>query len=213
MGSTPADLKRDPESDQGRDELGELRSLLLGQQMTELQALQKRLDDPELRAEELSQILGKAVALSLKLDSGLQRSLYPIVEQALKISITKNPGILATSLAPIIGETVRKAVANAFRGMAESINFMLERSLSWESIKWRLEARRTGKSFGEIVLLRSLRYKVQQVVLIQRETGSVLQYVKAPGEGIREAELVSSMLTAHRGFHDRLVRRQTVTRI
>ncbi len=80
--------------------------------------------------------------------------------------------------------------------MAESINFVLERSLSWESVKWRLEALRTGKSFGEIALLRSLRYKVQQVVLIQRETGSVLQYLRAPGEGIKEAELMSSMLTA-----------------
>ncbi len=196
MGSTPADLKRDSEYDQRPDELAELRALLLGQQLVELEALRKRLDDPELRAEELSQILGRAVALSIKRDGGLQRSFYPIVERALKISITKNPGILATSLAPIIGDAVRKAVANAFRGMAESINFIMERSLSWQSVKWRLEALRTGKSFGEIALLRSLRYKVQQVVLIQRESGSVLQYVKAPGEGIKEAELVSSMLTA-----------------
>ncbi|MGB7554909.1 MAG: OmpA family protein [Candidatus Korobacteraceae bacterium] len=196
MGSTPADLKHDPDFDQHPDELAELRALLLGQQLVELEALRKRLDDPELRAEELSQILGQAVALSIKRDGGLQRSFYPIVERALKISITKNPGILATSLAPIIGDAVRKAVANAFRGMAESLNFLMERSLSWESVKWRLEALRTGKSFGEIALLRSLRYKVQQVVLIHRETGSVLQYVKAPGEGIKEAELVSSMLTA-----------------
>src|SRR5271167_1173394 len=169
MGSTPADLKRDSEPDQDRDELAELRALLLGQQIVELQALQQRLDDPNVRAEEISQILGKAVALSLKRDGGLQRSFYPVVEQALKVSIKKDPGILATSLAPIIGETVRKAVANAFRTMAESINFMLERSL---------------------------RYKVQQVFLIQRQTGLVLQYVAAPGEGISEAELASSMLTA-----------------
>jgi OOP family OmpA-OmpF porin len=196
MGSTPADLKRDSEYDQRPDELAELRALLLGQQLVELDALRKRLDDPELRAEELSQILGKAVALSSKRDGGLKRSLYPIVEQALKVSIKNDPSILATSLAPIIGEAVRKAVANAFRGLAESVNFLMERSLSWESVKWRLEAMRTGKSFGEIALLRSLRYKVQQVVLIHRQTGSVLQYVKAPGEGIKEAELMSSMLTA-----------------
>ena len=67
-------------------------------------------------------------------------------------------------------------MANAFRSMAENLNFMMERSLSFESMKWRLEALRTGKSFGEIALLRSLRYKVQQVFLIHRETGSVLQY-------------------------------------
>jgi outer membrane protein OmpA-like peptidoglycan-associated protein len=196
MGSTPADLKPDSEYDQRPDELAELRALLLGQQLVELEALRKRLDDPELRADEISQILGQAVALSSKRDAGLQRSLYPIVERALKISIHKDPSIIVTSLAPIIGDAVRKAVANAFRGMVESLNFVMERSLSWESLKWRLEALRTGKSFGEIALLRSLRYKVQQVVLIQRGTGAVLQYVKAPGEGIREAELMSSMLTA-----------------
>ncbi len=196
MGSTPADLKPDSEYDQRPDELAELRALLLGQQLVELEALRKRLDDPGLRADEISQILSQAVALSIKRDGGLQRSFYPIVERALKISIHRDPGIIVTSLAPIIGDAVRKAVANAFRGMVESLNFLMERSLSWESVKWRLEALRTGKSFGEIALLRSLRYKVQQVVLIQRETGAVLQYVKAPGEGIKEAELMSSMLTA-----------------
>jgi OOP family OmpA-OmpF porin len=200
MASTPADLKRGPELDPRPDELAELRALLLGQQMVELQELHKRLDDPNVRAEELSQVLAKAVALSLKRDRDLQRSFYPIVEQALQISVARNPGLLATSLAPIIGETVRKAVANAFRSMAENINLMLERSLSFESMKWRFEALRTGKSYGEIALLRSLRYKVQQVFLIHRETGIVLQHISAQGEGVSEAELVSGMLTAIQDF-------------
>lgn len=200
MGSSPANLKRDPEFDHRHDELAELRALLLGQQIVELQQLQKRLDDPNLRAEELSQVLAKAVALSLKRDRGLQRSFHPIVEQALQISVARNPGLLATALAPIIGESVRKAVANAFRNMAENINLMLERSLSFESMKWRFEALRTGKSYGEIALLRSLRYKVQQVFLIHRETGLVLQHISAKGEGVSEAELVSGMLTAIQDF-------------
>jgi OOP family OmpA-OmpF porin len=200
MGSTPADLKHDPEYSSPQADLAELRALLLGQQIVELQQLQKRLDDPNLRAEELSQVLAKAVALSVRRDRELQRSFYPVVEQALQISITRNPKFLATSLAPIIGEGVRKAVANAFRTLAENINITLERSLSWESMKWRLEALRTGKSFGEIALLRSLRYKVQQVFLIHRETGLVLQHVSAPGEGVSEAELISGMLTAIQDF-------------
>ena len=200
MGSTPAELKRDPESSHPPDELTELRALLLGQQVVQLQELQKRLDDRSLRAEELSQVLAKAVAISTRRDRELQRSFYPIVEQALQISVARNPGFLATSLAPIIGETVRKSVANAFRNLVENINLTLERSLSWESMKWRIEAVRTGKSFGEIALLRSLNYKVQQVFLIHRETGLVLQYISAPGEGVSEAELVSSMLTAIQDF-------------
>lgn len=196
MGATSADLKVDPDYDPGRDELSELRALLLGQQMVELQELRRRLDDPDLRAEEVSRILGKAIAIAGKQGQTLQRAFYPIVEQALKVSIAKNPAILTTSLAPIIGETVRKAVANAFRNLVDSINVMVERSFSWKALMWRLEALRTGKSFGEIVVLRSLNYKVQQVFLFQRQTGAVLQYVAAPGEGISEAELASSMLTA-----------------
>ncbi len=50
MGSTPADLKRDSLYDPDRDELAELRALLLGQQIVELQALQQRLDDPNIRS-------------------------------------------------------------------------------------------------------------------------------------------------------------------
>ena len=200
MGSTPADLKPDSEYEPSRDELAELRALLLGQQLVELGALRNRLDDPNLRAEELSQVLARAVALSSKRDRALQRSFYPIVEQALKISITKNPGILATSLAPIIGESVRKAVADAFRDAAQTVNIALENSLSWQSVQWRIESWRTGKSFGEIVLLRSQRYKVWQVFLIHRETGLSLQHVEAPGGGVSEAELVSSMLTAIQDF-------------
>ena len=195
MGAAP-DLKVDSGCDQGRDELSELRALLLGQQIVELQELRKRLDSPDIRAEEVSRILGQAIALATKQSEGLRRSFYPVVEQALKISVVKNPALITTSLAPIIGETVRKAVADAFRNLVESINVMVERSFSWKALMWRLEALRTGKSFGEIVVLRSLSYKVRQVFLIQRGTGAVLQYVTAPGEGIREAELASSMLTA-----------------
>ena len=195
MGAS-ADLKVGPDYNPGRDELSELRALLLGQQIVELEELRRRLDEPDVRAAEVSRVLGRAIALATKESQGLQRSFYPIVEQALKISVAKNPGILTTSLAPIIGETVRKAVANAFRNLVESINVMVERSFSWKALRWRLEALRTGKSFGEIVVLRSLNYKVQQVFLFQRQTGAVLQYVAAPGEGISEAELASSMLTA-----------------
>jgi OOP family OmpA-OmpF porin len=200
MGTTPADLKRDSEHDPDRDELAELRALLLGQQIVELQALQERLDDPDVRAEELSHVLARTIAISTKRDREVQRSFYPIVEEALKISITKNPAILATSLAPIIGDSVRKAVADAFRDIAETINVALENSLSWQSIRWRIEGWRTGKPFAEIVLLRSQRYKVWQVFLIHTETGLMLQHLEARGGGVDEAELVSSMLTAIQDF-------------
>ncbi len=164
--------------------------------------LHKRLDDPNLRAEETQpgpRQSGRAVHQAAIATCNAR--FYPIVEQALQISVARNPAFLATSLAPIIGEAVRKAVANAFRSMVENINVMLERSLSFESMKWRFEALRTGKSFGEIALLRSLRYKVQQVFLIHRETGIGAAIRLCAGRRrVSEAELVSSMLSAIQDF-------------
>ena len=200
MASSSPDLKRDPELEHPPDELAELRALIVGEQIVELQKLRQRLDDPDLRADETSQILGRAIALSLRRDRTLQNTFYPVVANALQTAVDRNPKLLATSLAPIIGETVRKSVANAFRDMVDNLNLTLERSLSLESMKWRFEALRTGKTFGEIALARSLRYKVQQVFLIHRETGTVLQYVSSPGEGVNEAEVVSSMVTALQDF-------------
>jgi outer membrane protein OmpA-like peptidoglycan-associated protein len=205
MSSSPAprdvtrEDARDAENGSG-DHLAQLRELLLGPEQRQLQELQQRLDDPALRAEELSQLVAEAIALRAKRDLAVQKTLYPIVEEGLRLSVERNPHILATSLFPIIGEAVRKAVAHALRGMVESLNQLLERGFSWESLKWRVEAVRTGKSFGEIALMRSLRYRVEQVFLIHRETGLLLQHVAAPGQVVQDTDLVSGMLTAVQDF-------------
>ena len=69
--------------------------------------------------------------------------------------------------------------------MLESLNTTLEHSLSWRSLRWRLDARRTGKSFAEIVLLNTLVYRVEQVFLIHRPSGLLLQHLTARGRRCR----------------------------
>ena len=122
MGSTPADLKRDPDFDHQPDELAELRALLArpaNRRVADAAEAARRSRPPRRRNQPGPR---QSIALSTRRDHDLQRAFYPIVEQALQISVTRNPAFLATSLAPIIGEAVRKAVANAFRGMVENIN-------------------------------------------------------------------------------------------
>ncbi|WP_199329182.1 OmpA family protein [Coleofasciculus sp. FACHB-1120] len=72
--------------------------------------------------------------------------------------------------------------------------------MSPQSFKWRLEALQTGKSFAEVVLLRTLLYRVEQVFLIHKKTGLLLQHVVAPNVAAQDADLVSAMLTAIRDF-------------
>ncbi len=177
-----------------------LRELLVGPEQSRLEELQRRLDDRELRTEDLSQVVAEAIALRARRDRTLQLALNPLVEEAVRISVSRNPGILANFLFPIIGDAVRKSVAHALRGLVESINQTLERSVSLEALKWRIEALRTGRPFGEIVLTRSLRYRVEQVFLIHRETGLLLQHVARSDQVIQDSDLVSGMLTAIQDF-------------
>ncbi len=85
--------------------------------------------------------------------------------------------------------------------MLESFNEALEHhSLSWRGIKWRIEAIRTGRSFTEIALLHSLVYRVEQVFLIHRETGLVLNHLTAPSVATQDPTMVAGMLTAIQQF-------------
>ncbi|MBT4499113.1 MAG: OmpA family protein, partial [Gemmatimonadetes bacterium] len=58
----------------------------------------------------------------------------------------------------------------------------------------------TGKPFAEVVLLHTLVYQVEQVFLIHRETGLLLQHVVAGSVKAMDADMVSGMLTAIQDF-------------
>lgn len=188
-----------PATDPGAVKFAELRTLLVGPEQRQLRALQTRLDDPVTQAREVSRVLPTAVELRTN-DPHLKRALAPTIEEAISASVRRNPRPLADALFPIIGPAIRKAVAATLSSMLESLNTTLDQSLSWRSLRWRLDARRTGKSFAEVVLLNTLVYRVEQVFLIHKPSGLLLQHLTAVGMAARDADLVSGMLTAIRDF-------------
>ena len=186
-------------SDTPAAQFTELRSLLVGPEQRQLRALQTRLEDPAAQARDVSRVLATAVELRTH-DPHLQRALAPTIEDAITASVRRNPRPLADALFPIIGPAIRKAIAATLNGMLESLNTTLEHSLSWRSLRWRLDARRTGRPFAEIVLLNTLVYRVEQVFLIHRPSGLLLQHLRAAGTDAQDADMVSGMLTAIRDF-------------
>ena len=130
-------------------------------------------------------------------------ALRPLVETALKRSVRDEPRFWAQTIAPILGPAIRAAVASALREMVQTTNQILENSLSARSWRWRVEAWRTGRPFAQIVLLRTLVYRVEQVLLVDRTSGLLLASVAAPGIATKDSALVSAMLTAIQEFvHD-----------
>jgi OOP family OmpA-OmpF porin len=202
MGSTAAARPDDPPpggADTPTARFAELRTLLVGPEQRQLRALQTRLDDPVAHARDVSRVLPAAVELRTN-DPHLKRALAPTIEESISASVRRNPQPLADALFPIIGPAIRKAIAATLGAMLESLNTSLEHSLSWRSLRWRLDARRTGRPFAEIVLLNTLVYRVEQVFLIHRPSGLLLQHVVAEGTPVQDADMVSAMLTAIRDF-------------
>jgi OOP family OmpA-OmpF porin len=189
-----------PDSQQPQDALNELRELLLKPIQAQLDELQKRLDTPDLHAKDVSRVLPEAIFLRSKRDKKIEMALEPITEKTIKSSIRRDRKALVDALFPVMGPAIRRAIASAIQGMIQSFNQILEHSISVNGLKWRLEALRTQKSFAEVVLLHTLIYQVEQVFLIHRETGLVLQHVVTKTVSADDPDLVSSMLTAIKDF-------------
>lgn len=153
-----------------------------------------------VQADEVGEVLPKAVKRTFKKDTKLADATLPLVEENIRQSVKQNPQVLAEALFPAIGPAIRKAISEALSQMVQSLNQTLENSVSPRGLGWRLEAWRTGKSFGEVVMLHSLVYRVEEVFLIHKETGLLLEHVSAKADVAKDADMVSAMLTAIQDF-------------
>jgi outer membrane protein OmpA-like peptidoglycan-associated protein len=180
------------------NELNELRTLLFGLEPQQLEKIYERLNNPQITAEDLSRLLPEAAQRAE--DKDLSTAMVPTVEHAIHASVQKDQDVLATAIFPIVGPATRKAAISAVEEMIQSLDKTLESSLSPNSWKWRLEALMTGKRFAQVVMLRTLVYQVEQVFLIHKKNGLLLQHAVAPQVTVQDPDLVSAMLTAIQDF-------------
>jgi OOP family OmpA-OmpF porin len=197
--SATAEAGGQPAEGRDGDPMAELRALIVGTERRQLTELQTRIADPEIRAKDVGGVLAEAIRLHAH-DPQLASALAPPLEDAITSSVRRNPQPLADALFPVMGPAIRKAIAHSLAAMVESLNRTLEHSFSLQALQWRWTALRTGKSFAEIVLLNTLVYRVDQVFLIDRASGLLLQHVTAEGTDTGDADMVSGMLTAIRDF-------------
>lgn len=178
------------------NELEALRRLLTGPDQARLEKLEKSQISAEGFSDKVTEVLPQAFKQSSENNNQLSEAMVPTVENIIRISINRDINRFAEALFPVIGPSIRKAIAESIRQMLQSMNQMLDSSLSWQGLKWRLESMRTGVSFAEVVMLHSLVYRVEEVFLIHRETGLLLNHATYAGHEGQDADLVSSMLTA-----------------
>ena len=187
-------------SPQLKQEWAELRTLLLAPEQTQLTELRNRIDHTATDAPAVSKVLAEAITLRGKQDERLTAALTPHVQTALTSSVRRNPHVIAEAIAPIMGPAIRQAIVRTLQGMMQSFNQTIDHSLSPKGLAWRIEAWRTGRPFAEVVLLHTLRFRVEQLFLIHRDTGLLLHHVASETAIIHDQQLVAGMLTAIQAF-------------
>ncbi len=107
---------------------------------------------------------------------------------------------MVEALYPIIGQTIARAVNEAVRNLARTIDAQMRTSFDPGRVVRRLKARVSGVSNAEMALREALPFDVEEIFLIHRETGLLLRHISRELEELPDTDLISGMLTAIRDF-------------
>ena len=196
-------LKTDEKSSAKRsfneNDLATLRHLLLGPEYQSVLKTTQKVSDPALLAELITPAISEALKHKTQ-NNNLKAILTPTVVDALMDSTTSDPKPIADALYPVMGPAIRKSISSTMSQMTDNFNQLLEQSVSPKAWRWRFDAWRTGQNYADVVLLKNLVYQVEQIFLIHRETGLLLQHVVAGTAISKDPDMISAMLTAIQDF-------------
>jgi OOP family OmpA-OmpF porin len=173
-----------------------LRQLLLQPEQRALQELGR----PELWVNKVAEALPEAITRRSAQDRAIQHSVTPVLLEALSVLVRREPKQVAEILFPLIIPAIRRSITDTFASLVQGFNQTLDHAVSPQGLRWRFEALTTGKSFAEVVLSHTLLYRVEQVLLVHRESGLMMAHRVAEGVQTQDGGMVSAMLTAIEDF-------------
>lgn len=179
-----------------------LKTILFGDERGTLAALDARVDTIDGVQRDLHARLPAAIERAQQGAgaSRMAKALARPVTEALGSAVDQNRQLIVDILFPVIGPAIRKAIAEALRNLVADLNGAIESSLTPRGIRWRIEAWRSGVPYAEIVLKHTLRYGIDHVFLIERDSGLVLDRESAPRLPDLDADAIAGMLTAIGAF-------------
>lgn len=180
------------------DDLERLRGLLLDEERHALDAARRRIDALERAGATLPDDLPRLLEAAPR--DRLRGALAEPVALALGEAVRRDRRTLVEVLFPVIGPAIRKAISEALAALVADLNGALERSLSLRGLAWRLEALRSGVPYAQVVLKHTLRYRIDHLFLIERESGLVMHRESAPELQELDGDAIGAMLTAIADF-------------
>ncbi|WP_339719303.1 OmpA family protein [uncultured Paraglaciecola sp.] len=190
-----AHLNEQPSSQSDTDQMRQIRKLVLGDDGLYVKQTLKD-NARELVGDVFSEALHDREAQ----DGSVNKVLLPLVEKSVEKSVAANSERFVGYLYPLIGSLVRKSVTAFITELLEKTNTLIENSLTIKGLTWRFKAWQSGVTFSQYAASQTFAFRVEQVFLIHRETGLLLNSVSLGLELEADADMVSSMLTAINDF-------------
>lgn len=181
-------------------ELQELKRLLVGEETDAVKKLASRLDRLEDREHRLQNVVESLPEAILASDDRLSQALGKPVRDSFRDSLARDPQQYAEILYPVMAPSIRMSIAQAMRDVVRSINQTVDSAFSMQSLKWRLESIRTRTPYSRIVLQNSFRYRVEEILLIHKVTGLLIDRVVVDPDGGQDGDAVGAMLAALEDF-------------
>lgn len=190
--AAPGDLDApshdDPVIHEEAGHAGELRDILL------------RGDDAYL-TETVESVLDDALGRKIEESADeMAAILAPVMGRAISRQVQDSQDEIVDALYPVIGRMIQRSVTEAMRALAQRVDEGLRSTFSMKRLAHRVQGRMRGLSDSEIMMREALPFQVQQVFLIHRESGLLLEHLAHGPEDGGDSDLISSMLTAIRDF-------------
>lgn len=153
--------------------------------------IEESLNNREVPEEELNQIVNKMVEV-------MPERLGPTITATLKVQIKESRDEVVQALFPIVGQMIKKYIAQEIAVLSEKIDRQFEETFSYESLALRVKALFSGVSYGDLVMQKASEAQIQEIFLI--EEGSGILKASYSRTKTMDQDMISGMLTAIRAF-------------
>lgn len=143
-----------------RGEYDRLRQLLLQPERERLDALDTSMQRTSARFGDIPDVIAEDIERSLREGkaSRLSQALAEATTGSLEIAVRRRPQSVVNAVYPVIGPAIRRSLGEAMRDMADDLDRAVVDILSLRSLRWRLEAWRSGLPYAQVVLRHTTRY-------------------------------------------------------
>lgn len=143
-------------------------------------------------------------------EEALVNTITPVIAGAIRTNISESRDEMIDALYPIMGRLVQRSVMEAMRDLAQRIDQQMRRTLDFQSLWRRFQARLRGVSDAEMTMRTALPIQVDEIFLIHKETGLLLLHLSKhasknpdPNDDVGkmdDSDIISGMLTAINEF-------------